>query len=47
VQPGRHLDDRLQAAVFPAQLRELVGVAERGRVGQQSFDFAGARERGR
>jgi hypothetical protein len=33
--------------MFPAELRELVGIAERGRVGKRSFDFVGARERGR
>jgi hypothetical protein len=33
--------------MFPAELRQLVGVTERGRIGEQSFYVRGARESGR
>jgi hypothetical protein len=44
---GRHGDHRLKPGVLPAQLRELLGVAERGRVGESPLDFVGAGEGGR
>ena len=47
LQLGRHLDDRHQSAVLPAELGEFPGIAEPGRVGERPLDFLGASERGR
>jgi hypothetical protein len=33
--------------MFTAELRQLVGVTERGRIGEQSFDFGGTLQRAR
>jgi hypothetical protein len=44
---GRQLDDGGEAAVLPAELRELLWVAKSGRVSERALDFVGARERGR
>jgi hypothetical protein len=44
---GRHGDHRLKPGVVPTKLRELLSVAERGRVGERPLDFVGAGEGGR
>jgi hypothetical protein len=46
-QLSRHGDDRLKPGVLPAQLGELLRVAERGRVGEGPLDLLGAGEGGR
>jgi hypothetical protein len=43
----RHLDHRRQPAVFPSELRELLGVAETGGIGECPLDFVSAGEGGR
>jgi hypothetical protein len=44
---GRQFGDGSEAAVLPSELRELLRVAESGRVSERALDFVGACERGR
>jgi hypothetical protein len=44
---GRHLDDRHQPPVFPAELRELMLITKSGRVRERPLDLFGSSESGR
>ncbi len=42
LQLGRQFDQRGQPPVFPSQLGQLLGIAERAGIGQRALDLGGA-----